>query len=107
MDPAAWGPPIWDAFHRHAARYPVRPGPADRHRARRWFTERTLALPCGACASKYQNLLRSEDHGLAARHLRSRRALFEWTVSLHNVVNMLLRKPLYSFEDAAQKYGVT
>jgi hypothetical protein len=39
--------------------------------------------------------------------LRGREALFAWTVRIHNMVNVLLRKPVVSEDEAKKKYGLS
>lgn len=101
--PAQWGPAMWDSMHAFAASFPETPTPEDRARAKAWFAGLGSKLPCDACAQKYDKLVTQ----MRDADLQSRSALFEWTVRIHNVTNMLLGKPIFSIPDAKIKYGLS
>jgi hypothetical protein len=106
MNPEEWGPPVWTLFHTYAAAYPIRPTAADMQAARTFFEDEfPKHLPCGPCLQKYHNLVRGYQK-LCRHHLASRDAVFEWTVNVHNTVNMLLKKPLFRLGEARRKYRV-
>lgn len=105
MDPSIWGPQLWKGFHEYAKKYPIKSGNARQKRAFTWYKNFTRRLPCGECAFKYKSLFEC-TMPLTKEILSSRDALFAWTVSVHNVVNVLLKKPLFDLEDARTMYGV-
>lgn len=105
MTPEQWGPLAWTLFHTYASTYPVKnPTTADVQAALKYYQDEFLThLPCEACLHKYRNVIRGYQK-LTSEHLKSRDALFEWTVVVHNTVNMLLKKPLFDLDDARRKY---
>jgi len=105
MTPEQWGPLVWTLFHTYAKTYPVNnPTSADIQAARTYFQDEfPRQLPCETCLHKYRNLVCGYQK-LSKTHLQSRDALFEWTVVVHNTVNMLLKKPQFDLEEARRKY---
>lgn len=103
MDPRHWGPHFWVAMHAAALSFPERPTREDKRRAFRFYESVGWMLPCASCASKYRGMFRQYAPG--ADDLSSRDALFEWTVNIHNVVNMTLGKPSFDIDRARTVYG--
>ncbi len=85
MNPRIWGPDVWRAMHHLALGYPVRPTDQDKADYRAFFLALGAVLPCAACAVNYQRHLRELPIDPALD--RGGRALFEWTVAMHNLVN--------------------
>ena len=98
--PEIWGPRAWASLHAFAASYPETARPADVARARAWLHR--VRVPCGACQVKYDMLLM----GLEDADVQGRERLFEWTVRVHNTVNVLLGKPVMPDSEAKQRYGI-
>jgi hypothetical protein len=90
MHPAVWGPSLWKAIHCIAMGYPTDASPTDRDNYRRFFENLHQVLPCGQCADHYREHLKQEPLDDAA--LRDARALFDWTVRMHNRANAALGK---------------
>lgn len=99
-----WGPPLWAQFHEYALQYPTTPTTEDMEAAHEWYVAFEDIIPCDTCSTKYGQLMESQ-YMLTSHHLGSRTALFEWTVTLHNVVNMYLHKPLVSLQEAKTIHG--
>lgn len=85
MNPKVWGPPVWTALHLIALGYPSDPDAPTRDAYRAFFTAVGPVLPCAMCSDHYAEHLAvlPIDPALA----RGGRALFDWTVALHNRVN--------------------
>lgn len=102
MDPRVWGPHMWRAYHYVALGFPENPSPQDRQRYKQWYTTLHHVLPCNHCAEHYAQHIRQNP---IDDFLDSPRRLFEWTVNVHNVVNMTLGKRIQlSVEDAIALY---
>lgn len=97
--PETWGPPLWRRFHAFAVQYDPRVVPLND--AMQWYNNFANAIPCHSCQEKYRAILQS-TYRLTEDVLRSSETLFEWTVTVHNTVNMFLHKPLISLEEAKQ-----
>lgn len=86
MNPKVWGPPVWTALHLIALGYPSDPDGPTRDAYRAFFASVGPVLPCAMCGDHYaDNLVALPiDSALAS----GGRALFDWTVALHNRVNV-------------------
>lgn len=85
--------------------YAIQYDPRDAEDARAWYTAFADMIPCETCRTKYRKILESQ-YALTPHALASARKLFEWTVTVHNAVNMFLRKRLVSLPEARQIYGL-
>ena len=92
-----WGPSVWSEFHHFA----VSP-PSDRQAIVTFYTSTIPSkIQCYACTEKYTRLL------IKFPIPEDTVELFEWTVHIHNVVNLMLRKPLMSIDEARALYNVS
>lgn len=102
--PRSWGPGLW-AFLHTVALVPYtttweavsRQGAMTRH-------VRALAdvLPCASCGAHYREMLKQHPPEVAAQRPRG---LFEWTVMVHNTVNVRLGVPVWTLEEALVRWG--
>ena len=91
VSPNIWGPNLWGTLHLLCLAGTITPN----------FVQQFAAvIPCPMCASHFSDLLTenpfpdSDDPSV----------LFEWSVRLHNLVNARLGKPIFSTEQAMQKW---
>lgn len=105
MNPNVWGKHQWTSIHFIALGYPSHSPPENlKDTYRRYFIEiLPEILPCMTCREHLKKTL-NEQHPLMPKHLEGRDALFEWTVSLHNVVNARLGKAQITLEEARNIY---
>lgn len=103
LTPEEWGPPLWRRFHAFAAQYD--PLVVPQKDVRMWYRDFANSVPCLSCQTKYRAILES-TYQLTDEILSSRETLFEWTVTVHNAVNMFLHKPLMTLEEAKQVHSV-
>jgi len=101
MDPATWGPHLWIGIHYIALGYPAAPSTTDKMNYKYFFENLDKVLPCGKCADHYKENLK---HTPIDKYLDSPTKLFEWTVAMHNAVNMLLGKSTMTLQDAIAAY---
>lgn len=99
-----WGPSLWNEFHQRAVEYPAMPTQEDKDATYQWYIDFEHMIPCETCRTKYNELMDSY-YRLESRHLERRTRLFEWTVMLHNVVNVYLHKPVMSVLEASYIHG--
>ncbi len=85
FEPAQWGPHAWHFLHTVTYSYPDKPHPELQQQMRDFFWNMRAVLPCGKCRLHYtQNFEALEADG---DPFRSKAALTEWLVRLHNRVN--------------------
>lgn len=64
---------------------------------KRFYESFADIIPCPECSMHYKILL--EQHPV---DVRDSECLFAWTVKIHNLVNLKLKKPQVSVEEAKQ-----
>ncbi len=99
MLPEIWGTHFWHMIHFIALNYKDNPSNTEQTDYGNYFKYLGYVLPCEKCAEEYNNYI--DKH---PPQLESRNSLFEWTVSLHNHVNMYLNKQHMECEDAKLYY---
>jgi len=97
-NPKIWGPEAWHFIHFVALNYPVEPTEIDKKRYRRFFYSLQHTLPCEGCAYNFSEKIKNTPP-----RLENRKSLFEWSVDMHNEVNVSHGKLKISYEDALQK----
>lgn len=98
MDPTQWGPCVWRAIHVIALGYPTDPSPQDVEEYKAFFTALGPVLPCRACSDHYEKNLKKLPIDKPLQ--QGGRALFDWTVELHNRVNRFQGKRELSPDEA-------
>ncbi len=103
MDPKVWGPSYWNVLHYSALNANTR----DKRYTYIQFVENLPSMiPCNACREHLkQNLIKYPVRNYAINEM----SLFEWSWMLHNLVNILIKKPEYmrlTYEQAVEKYNV-
>lgn len=101
MDPNIWGPKFWFSLHSVTFTYPFYPDEADKERYKTFFNLLEYVLPCVVCRVNYSKNIRS--HPIDA-HLKDRKALVNWAIDIHNMVNVENGKPVISYDEAMMVY---
>tara|TARA_A100001011_G_C13756282_1_gene613347 strand:+ start:66 stop:572 length:507 start_codon:yes stop_codon:yes gene_type:complete len=101
MEPKIWGPPAWHFLHTITFNYPEKPSYKDKSNYYDFFHNLQFVLPCEVCQANYQKHLKEYP---ISPYLDSKKALVEWLVHIHNLVNQENNKPLMSSEDVIRKY---
>lgn len=97
VPPPVWGPFFWLTIHLVGLGYPSDPTYTDKRSAKQFFESLANLIPCPICREHYkQHITRNP----ITPHLDNNKALFEWTVKLHNEVNKSLNKPTWTKEEA-------
>lgn len=97
IDPNIWGPNAWTFIHLMVL---SEKEPFDTQRIVHYeqlFELLKHLLPCEACRQHLTENLTSMD---SLKSIQSKRALFDWTVVLHNKVNRMLNKKEWNLEEA-------
>ena len=90
MDPNSWGPSAWAVLHKSALHADFKSKRED------WsvFVEKFLKnLPCDSCQEHASDYFKMNPY-------KPENSAFEWTVQLHNHVNLRLGKPKHELESA-------
>jgi hypothetical protein len=101
MSPELWGRYLWFSLHFIAQDYPEDPSDEDKAAYKSFFENLWKVIPCYKCSVNYKRHLEElpiDDY------LSTKDALFIWTVSLHNIVNKELGKPLMALSEAKKMY---
>ena len=96
--PSLWGASTWRMLHCVSMTYPKRPSQKTRDNMEVFLTSLGKILPCRLCACNYQKYVRHHPFNLSGRD-----GLMRWMIDLHNDVNMRLKKPILSYEEALDK----
>lgn len=98
MKPSIWGPPTWTFLHSITLNYPDNPTSEDKIHMKNFIDSLGNVLPCLKC--KYNFKLHLKDHPLTEAVLDSKKNLIMWMIDIHNSVNKLTNKKIYSYDEA-------
>ena len=101
MHPEFWGPSGWKFLHSVTFQYPIKPTVNDKAHYKEFFNSLKHTLPCEKCAYHYTAHLRKFPIDSA---LETREKLVRWLINVHNEVNIMLGKPIMSFEEVVKLY---
>tara|TARA_B100000131_G_C17938175_1_gene541206 strand:- start:213 stop:626 length:414 start_codon:yes stop_codon:yes gene_type:complete len=101
VSPNEWGPPAWKFIHYISLVYPNNPTELDKKHYTDFFSSLQYVLPCPKCSENYKKHLKI--HPLE-NSLENSDSLFKWTVDIHNEVNKINNKPLYTYDEAYNEY---
>lgn len=96
--PKIWGPEAWHFIHFVALNYPINPTIEDKRRYNKFFQSLQHTLPCEGCAFNYSQKLKKNPP-----RLENRESLFQWTVDIHNEVNIATGKPKITYDEALKR----
>lgn len=98
LGPDVWGPYGWKFFHFIALGYPKNPTEEDKINYKTFFTLVPSILPCSICSNHYANNLKK--YPITDEILSDRINLFNWTVDMHNEVNISNDKKIIDYDTA-------
>jgi hypothetical protein len=101
VDRNDFGPKMWGTIHFIALGYPNKPSEENKKQYQAFYEGLVNVIPCEECSKHLRDNLQKVD---IVPYLKSSDSLFEWTVKLHNVVNVMLGKPEWTLEKAKQYY---
>jgi len=90
IHPIIFGPYVWGAIHLICLGAPAHLNEEQKTQYKKFFTLLPNILPCRNCGDHLKENL---HHIPIDDFLDSNKALFIWSVKLHNIVNMQLHKP--------------
>jgi hypothetical protein len=96
-----WGPHLWYSIHFIALGFPNEASSIDKKNYKNFYINLPNVIPCEECSKHFANNLNNYQ---IDNYLESREKLFEWTVIMHNEVNKLLGKEIWSVDKALKHY---
>ncbi len=98
ISPKQWGPPFWKCIHFTALGYPNKPTDDIKIAYKNFFIALKDVIPCHICGNHYIEFI--NKFPLDDCVMSSKTTLFNWTVDLHNDVNVRSNKPIVNYETA-------
>jgi hypothetical protein len=97
MSLGKWGPYFWGSLHLACLSTSVELSEQDKEAVRTFVDSLTKILPCPMCRVHFAEVLAKIPIEPA---LQSGPDLFNWSVAVHNEVNLSIGKPVYTVEEA-------
>jgi len=94
-----WGPSAWNFLHHVTFSYPENPTPQEQQDAEQFFSSLRSLLPCEEYKTNFVHELSTFPVDT-----RSRYALSNWLVNVHNSVNVRLNKKTLTYAEATKLY---
>ncbi len=101
LSPTIWGNSIWASIHYIALGAPLQLNQQDKQNYKNFFLAIGNVLPCQKCIHNFQKHLYEIP---IDNYLNTRDQLFEWTVKLHNIVNLEQKKQQWTVDQAKLHY---
>ena len=98
IGPAVFGPHIWKTMHYVSLGYPKNPTQEQKEKYRAFYMSFMDVLPCSLCAVHYKE--NYAKYPLTDIILSNRDKLINWVIDIHNIVNEMKNKKVYSYEEA-------
>lgn len=90
-----WGQEGWHFIHTIALTYPTEPTETDKKNYLDFFKSLENVLPCNFCADHFK-----ENMVKIPPRLDNTTELFNWSVDMHNEVNIINNKPTLTYNEA-------
>ena len=101
MEPNVWGPHAWIFLHSITLNYPENPSEKDKLEIMDFFHKLPNVLPCQTCSHHFKDNLKKYP---ISKRVHSKKELVEWLIDIHNEVNKLNNKKIYSYEEVNDYY---
>ena len=96
-----WGPPLWYFLHSISFNYPINPTTEDKKNYYNFFLNLRYILPCKYCR---ENLKKNyQETKFSLKVFKNRQTLSNWVYDLHNHINIMLGKKVYSTYDKVRE----
>lgn len=95
--PDVWGPHGWKFIHYVTLGYPNNPTSETKKHYYDFFDNLKNVLPCSICGNHYKEHL--EFFPLTNEILSNKVKLIEWGINMHNLVNEVNRKRIFTFDE--------
>ena len=94
----AWQPLTWNVFHTIALNY----NESYKNEYINFFNCLKVCIPCRICRNHYIQQIKN-DNMVIENNINEER-IFNWTVDLHNTVNKMNHKRIWSYDEAKNYY---
>lgn len=98
LGPDIWGPHGWKFLHFVTLGYPKNPTNEDKINYKTYLMLISSILPCSICSSHYAKNLKK--YPITDEILEDNMKLFNWSVDMHNEVNILNGKKTIDYDTA-------
>ena len=96
LGPDVWGPHGWKFIHFISLGYPRQPSDDDKNNYKNFFNMIPNILPCTICSNHFkENLIK---YPLTDDIMNDRIKLLNWSIDMHNEVNLINDKPIIDYE---------
>jgi hypothetical protein len=96
LGPDVWGPHGWKFIHFISLGYPRKPTDDDKNNYKIFFNMIPNILPCSICSNHFkENLIK---HPLTDDIMNDRIKLLNWSIDMHNEVNIINNKPIIDYD---------
>ena len=96
LGPDVWGPHGWKFIHFITLGYPKNPTIDDKNNYKNFFNMIPNILPCIICKNHFkENMIK---HPLTDDIMSDRIKLLNWSIDMHNEVNLINNKPFIDYE---------
>ncbi len=95
--PNVWGPYGWKFIHYITLGYPPKPTENDKKIYYDFFIQLAKVLPCSICGQHFIENMKITP--LTPQVLSGRHNLVSWGIEMHNHVNRMHNKKVYTFEE--------
>jgi hypothetical protein len=102
INPSYWGNCGWKFMHYITLSYPKSPTIKDKTDITNFFNNVGNVLPCALCRINYYNHLKK--YPLDDKVIENRENLVKWLVNIHNEVNMMHDKTIYTVDKLYKEY---
>ena len=96
----SWQPLTWIIFHTLALNY----NDLYREHYITFFNTFKVIIPCSICRGHYNQHISKEN--MIIENNMNKERIFEWTVDLHNSVNISHKKRVWSYDEARNFYNL-
>jgi hypothetical protein len=101
LPPKIWGQFFWHTIHIVALGYSATPNYTDKKSAKDFYESLAFLIPCPVCKEHYKENLQKNP---ITPYLDSRKDLIQWTIDIHNTVNIQLGKPTWTLSEVLHYY---
>ena len=99
--PNVWGPYGWKFIHYITLGYPPKPTENDKKIYYDFFMLLAKVIPCSICGSHFTENMKITP--LTSEVLSNRENLIKWGIEMHNHVNRMHNKKIYTFEEGIKE----